>query len=555
MDIANEKIAEYIANTAIKSGERPKTMQDQDYNIFLDSVLSISLLLNSDKLGVCKINDSCTGIGCFSLSHKLLFTYIKYKEEQYSRKEGFYISIFRYVLNELRKKCNYEDDKTPFNKNILEKDFHTLQTRLLKITGFITMNHLGTSANKVFSKFLSKLNAIDEEEKDRIEAENQNTLKQEFQDTFGNSTYFKNNFFTNLHTIFPEIVVDKAGDLEYFLKEYDKESFKKPSNDLTVLISKSKEYLVKFIKAFEIIGLKPENVKSSLSIQIIDLLNQYAAKEEQEAADKKAKEEQEAAEKKAKAEQESAEKKAKAEQEAAAKQAKEAAHIEAKNILEKNTANYLKTEFKIIDLEKLLEKIPSEKILSNNESGNNSSIFILSRLNEFVNKSDNDESATINDFVQKIKENNKSDKLTDASELTKINDEDLKKYWIEVTSDRPNEVEVVTLFKQEYYNFREYVLEKFYSIDDANKRKQLIDSFDSFVFLCHMLEFMHSNPTQGRKYIDIYKNLTFTTNQQIDEKNTTNAKKMFFHYLNRSLMADVSEGEQKLIKSACTQKF
>ncbi len=213
--------------------------------------------------------------------------------------------------------------------------------------------------------------------------------------------------------------------------------------------------------------------------------------------------------------------------------------------MEDRSTHYLETNFKNIDSKELFQKIPDVVMV-----GNETSTQIYESLTNFAGSK-----PTINKFVQKIKENNKSDKLTDASELTKINDEDLKKYWIEVTSDRPNEVEVVTLFKQEYYNFREYVLERFYSINDANKRKQLIDSFDSFVFLCHMLEFMHSNPTQGRKYIDIYKNLTFTTNQQIVEKNTTNAKKMFFHYLNLSLMADVSEGEQKLIKSAYTQKF
>ena len=554
MDIANEKIAKDIVEFQIGSGDRPnRALRDDEMTSFLRTVLSTILLEKSKTSGICNKVKFCNGIGCISLSHKLLFTYIKYFEKSHTNPSGYYLLTFLSALNKLRTDCNYTNE-TPFDAYISTEEMYDIERDLLKHIGYEKRKDFQNKAIEVLSAFSFELKKISDAKQLIEEANNHKNLEERFEKTFGNSSNFNSEFFTDLHDAIEGIQekveekdrekIDIKKELENFLITYDPEKTKSLlSNQLTISFNNSQEYLEKFIAVFNNFGYQPIKRDSPLSDQIINLINQYeiAKKAAEEAAAKAAAKAAEAEAEKIKAAKAEAAKMKAAEAEAA----KIKAEAALKKDIEDRRTLYLETNFKNIDSKELFQKIPDVVMV-----GNETSTQIYESLQNFVGNK-----PTINKFVQKIKENNKSDKLTDASELTKINDEDLKKYWIEVTSDRPNEVEVVTLFKQEYYNFREYVLERFYSIDDANKRKQLIDSFDSFVFLCHMLEFMHSNPTQGRKYIDIYKKLTFTKNEQIDEKNTTNAKKMFFHYLNRSLMADVSEGEQKLIKSACTQKF
>ena len=197
------------------------------------------------------------------------------------------------------------------------------------------------------------------------------------------------------------------------------------------------------------------------------------------------------------------------------------------------------------DLDNFLHKIPgvdSSKHVTANKLSDGIGL-ISNALDKFVDKND----ATREDFVNKIKTDNQSDKLTDASTLQRIHDEKFKNYWLEISKDSPDDDKIVELFKPEYYDIKNYVLEQFYDIDDESRRDQLNNKFDSFVFLCHMLEFMHGNPTKRRSYFDIYKNLTLDPKENITETDKNNVKSVFFKYLRLSLMGGLSHSEKDLI--------
>jgi hypothetical protein len=197
------------------------------------------------------------------------------------------------------------------------------------------------------------------------------------------------------------------------------------------------------------------------------------------------------------------------------------------------------------DLDNFLHKIPgvdSSKHVTAKELSDGIALTSTA-LDKFVGKKD----ATRDDFVNKIKTVNQSDKLADASTLQKITDEDFKNYWLEISKDNPKDNVIIELFKPDYYDIKNYVLAQFYEIADKSRRDQLNNTFDSFVFLCHMLEFMHGNPTKRRSYFDIYKNLTLDPKEKITEPVKNNVKSVFFKYLRLSLMGGLDQTEQNLI--------
>ncbi len=145
-------------------------------------------------------------------------------------------------------------------------------------------------------------------------------------------------------------------------------------------------------------------------------------------------------------------------------------------------------------------------------------------------------------------------KLTDFSGLTRITDKNFKDYWLEISKDNRDKNKIMNLFKSEYIDFKTYVLKKFYGIDDISKQNHLNNTFTSFVFLCHMLEFMHANPQESgkRKYIDIYKELKiFDTDGKINDTETDmdTVKSVFFRYLQMSLIGRLEQQEKDLINS------
>jgi hypothetical protein len=287
-------------------------------------------------------------------------------------------------------------------------------------------------------------------------------------DNFGSATYRDDKFFTDLHTVIPDIPVEN--DLEEFLK---KKHFYLANNtefdEHMLLFNRSVKYLQNFVSKFKnTYNLTPSESNINIIDQIKNLINQY-------------------------------------------------------DRYNRNNSNK-----------------------QNAESNMTKSTVTVNNLGAEPNVTKS--TVTVNN----LKAEPNVPKLTDAAGLTKITDNDFKEYWLEKSKDNPDNTKITQLSKPEYKDLENYVLEKFYGIIDKSKQVQLTSTFTSFVFLCHMLEFMHANPPESgtRTYIDIYKNLQiFNTGEKIEttEIDESTVKSVFFRYLRLSLMGGLDEKVKNLI--------
>jgi hypothetical protein len=422
--------------------------------VFEKIVLSTLLLLKIDKnKDICqtKYNTGLTSIT--ENFENRLYTYIKSLELTISI-QVYYNLILKSTLEDLTQKCSY-NEKEPFKK-IKEDKILELEIMLWNQIGYNNSEKIKSFKNSVLKEFelLPEIKILDENKK----------FNNDVYYNFGRAQHRDDKFFTDLHTVIPDISVEN--DLEEFLKKEDFYLANKPEFDEHMrLFNRSVKYLQNFVSTFKnTYNLTPFDSSINIIRQIKNLINQYDDKH-----------------------------------------------------------NNLKAE----------PNVPKLTVTVNN-----------------LKAEPNVPKSTVT--VNNLKAEPNVPKLTDAAGLTKITDNDFKEYWLEKSKDNPDNTKITQLSKPEYKDLENYVLEKFYGIIDKSKQVQLTNTFTSFVFLCHMLEFMHANPPElgTRTYIDIYKNLQiFNTGEKIEttEIDESTVKSVFFRYLRLSLMGGLDEKVKNLI--------
>ena len=183
---------------------------------------------------------------------------------------------------------------------------------------------------------------------------------------------------------------------------------------------------------------------------------------------------------------------------------------------------------------------------------------LTTQLDKFVGNT----GATRKSFVIKIKKNfNIDDSLHDEPNLPILLQKcpDCIRFWKEMSKNKNEDLDINTVFesyKREFIDFKKYVLTTVYELTDETSHYNIQYTFDSFLFLCYLLEYMHINPSTGggrMTYFNLYKNLNLSRGtikiktDNSDNKNEDILEIKMFEYFKQLLSRGIGKAENDLI--------
>jgi colicin import membrane protein len=160
---------------------------------------------------------------------------------------------------------------------------------------------------------------------------------------------------------------------------------------------------------------------------------------------------------------------------------------------------------------------------------------IESKLNTFLGPKDWTQAKY--DFVRRVIDNFKKSGIENLKSDEGLNTLKIKcpkciEYWQELSSSGEIDFDkIFNLFIPEYNDFRKYILTQVYELEEKSRAYKIVSVFwDSFLFLCRLLEYMLKSPgNAGTSFLYLYKKLN------LDNTNIILSKKVYNYESEESL--------------------